>query len=43
MPAAACCTSVLIATKRIDGRLTASQIASASAGSFLLRRTEALA
>jgi len=39
MPEAACWVSVLIATKRIDGRLTASQIASASAGSFLLRLT----
>jgi hypothetical protein len=34
---------VLTVTKRIDGRLTASQIASASARSFLLRRTQALA
>jgi hypothetical protein len=33
----------LISTKRIDGRLTASQIAAASAASFLLRRTYALA
>jgi hypothetical protein len=47
--AAACCSSLLIATKRIAGRLTASQIAPtdqvrglkahASAGSFLFRRT----
>jgi hypothetical protein len=39
MPAAACCATLLIATKRIDGRLTASQIAAASAASFLFRRT----
>lgn len=38
-PAAACWASLLTATKRIDGRLTASQIAAASAASFLLRRT----
>ena len=31
-----CCSSFLIGTKRIDGLLTASQIASASLGSFLL-------
>jgi hypothetical protein len=37
-PAAACWASLLTATKRIDGRLTASQIAAASAAS-LLRRT----
>jgi len=43
MPAAACCSSLLIAPKRIAGRLTASQIAAASAGSFLFRRTSALA
>jgi hypothetical protein len=39
MPAAACWTSLLIATKRIEGRLTASQIAAASAAAFLLRQT----
>src|SRR5665213_2130778 len=41
--ASACCSTVLIGTKRIDGRLTASQIAFASAASFLLRRTYGLA
>jgi hypothetical protein len=34
-----CCSVVSIGTKRIDGRLTASQIASASTTSFLLRFT----
>ena len=38
-PAAACWASLFTATKRIEGRLTASQIAAASAGSFLFRRT----
>jgi hypothetical protein len=32
-----CCAFVFTGTKRIEGRLTASQIASASAASFLLR------
>jgi hypothetical protein len=31
-----CCAALLMATKRIDGRLAASQIASASLASFLL-------
>jgi hypothetical protein len=35
----ACCSSVLIGTKRIEGRVTASQIAAASAMSFFWRRT----
>src|ERR1019366_1614091 len=34
-----CCSIVFTGTKRIDGRLTASQIAAASAASFLLRLT----
>ncbi len=34
-----CCSAVLTATKRIEGRVTASQIASASAASFLFRLT----
>jgi hypothetical protein len=33
------CSALLIGTKRIDGRVTASQIASASAASFLPRLT----
>ena len=37
--AAACCSSVLTGTKRIVGRVTASQIASASAASVLPRLT----
>ena len=32
-------TNAQIGTKRIEGRLTASQIAAASAASFLFRRT----
>ena len=36
---AACCSAVLAGTKRIVGRATASQIASASAASFLFRLT----
>jgi hypothetical protein len=32
-----CCCSLLIGTKRIDGRVTASQIAAASLAAFLLR------
>ena len=36
-----CCSVVFKGTKRIDGRLTASQIASASATSCLLRLTYA--
>jgi hypothetical protein len=34
-----CCSVSFTGTKRIDGRVTASQIASASAASFLLRLT----
>jgi hypothetical protein len=34
---AVCCSIVLIGTNRIDGRVTASQIAAASFASFLLR------
>jgi hypothetical protein len=34
---AVCCSLVLIGTNRIDGRVTASQIAAASLASFLLR------
>ena len=34
---AACCSLVLIGTNRIDGRVTASQIAAASLASFLPR------
>ncbi len=34
---ALCCSFVLIGTNRIDGRVTASQIAAASFASFLLR------
>ena len=37
MVSAACCASLLTGTKRIDGRVTASQIAAASAASFLCR------
>jgi hypothetical protein len=33
----ACCSFVLIGTNRIEGRVTASQIAAASLASFLLR------
>jgi hypothetical protein len=36
---AACCSAVFTATNRIVGRTTASQIAAASAASFLLRLT----
>ena len=36
---AACCSAFLIGTKRIDDRLTASQIAAVSAASFLPRLT----
>jgi hypothetical protein len=32
-----CCSSDFVATNRIDGRMTASQIAAASLASFLLR------
>ena len=39
MSSADCCSIVFTGTKRIDGRLTASQIAAASAASFLLRLT----
>jgi hypothetical protein len=35
----ACWSSLLIGTKRIEGRVTASQIAAASAMSFFWRRT----
>jgi len=38
-PPAACCAYGLDRENAIDGRLTASQIAAASAGSFWLRRT----
>jgi hypothetical protein len=41
MSSADCCSFVFTGTKRIDGRLTASQIASAPAVSFLLRLTQA--
>src|SRR4051795_7478466 len=40
--ARACCSSVFIATKRMVGRLAASQIASASAASFFWRLTNGL-
>jgi hypothetical protein len=43
IPVSACCATLLTATTRIDGRLTASQIAAASAASFLFRRTYAFA
>jgi hypothetical protein len=36
---AACCSAVFTGTNRMLGRLIASQIASASAASFLLRFT----
>jgi hypothetical protein len=39
MVSADCCSSVLTGTKRMDGRVTASQIAAASAASFLPRFT----
>ena len=39
MVSADCCSSVLTGTKRMDGRVTASQIAAASAASFLPRLT----
>ena len=38
---AVCCSGVLIGTARMSGRVTASQIASASAASVLPRLTEA--
>jgi hypothetical protein len=38
---ALCCSFVLIATNRIDGRITAAQIAAASFASFLLRLRQA--
>lgn len=37
--AADCCSTDLTGTKRIVGRITASQIASTSAGSFFYRLT----
>jgi hypothetical protein len=39
MMSTACCSSVLTGTKRIEGLVTASQQASASAGSCLFRFT----
>jgi hypothetical protein len=42
MPRAACCSTLLIATKRMSGRPRAAQIAAASRASFLLRWTNGL-